>query len=376
MRNDFTLFKREFKNHPVVWYYYVYDSDGKRRKFSTGMETKTAATAYCMALAKSGQLIPPAKNKTLFRIFAADFWNEEKSTYLKARALRGHKITKKVLLNRYLMTNKHILPYFGDFKLTEIKRKDIENWLLSLSGKGLTFGTVNSVKTMLNIILNYAVEQEIISTNPCDGITPYTGKYKERGTLSLDEVRKLFHPDNFAAFWKSQRIQYTSNILAAVTGMRLNEIRALQKDDIKDGYLVVSHGMNEFGLKDTKNHKSREIPIPHAVQDMLLSICPVCGGFIFSEDGKNPLPMYKLRTSLKKALEAMGISKEEIERRNICFHSWRHFFNTTLRASGIADSKTQAITGHQSLAMSEHYTHFTHNELKEINQVQVNIIGA
>lgn len=376
MRNDFTLFKRVI-GKATVYYYYAYDADGRRRKYSTGKTTKTAATAYCLSLAKTGKLIPADKDSTLFGNFAADIWNVEKSAYLKAAALRGRPLAGHTVYNRNNTTRRLLLPYFGDMKLRNITRKEIENWMLDLSEKGYLPGSINQAKIVLNLILEYAVELGLIAANPCKVVKPFADRPREKGILTLAETREIFSPENISRLWNNNRISYTANLLAAVTGMRLNEVRALRREDIKEGYLVISHSIYKNGLKDTKNHKTREIPIPQAAQDMLLSICPICGGFVFSYDGKTPLPVYQVGIGgLYKALAAMGISEEERCRRNICFHSWRHFFNTTLRASGISDSKTQAITGHSSIEMTDRYTHFSHTELKEINQVQAGILGA
>ena len=376
MRNDFTLFKRAI-GKTTVFYYYAYDADGRRRKYSTGKTTKTAAAAYCISLAKAGKLIPADKDNTLFRTFTADIWDVDKSAYIKAAALRGRTLAWQTLYNREKTTRRLILPYFGDMKLRNITRKDIEKWMIGLSEQGFRPGSVNQAKIVLNLILEYAVELGMIASNPCKIVKPFADRPRERGILTLEETREIFSPGNIGRLWNGSRISYTANLLAAVTGMRLNEVRALRREDIQDGYLVVSHSFCRNGLKDTKNHKTREIPIPQVAQDMLLTICPICGGFVFSYDGKTPLPKYQLgEGGLYKALAAMGISEEERRRRNICFHSWRHFFNTTLRASGISDSKTQAITGHSSVEMTDRYTHFSHTELKEINQVQAGILGA
>ena len=376
MRNDFTLFKRVI-GKTTVYYYYAYDADGRRRKYSTGKTTKTAAAAYCLSLAKTGNLIPAEKDSTLFRNLAADIWNVEKSPYLRAAALRGRTLARQTIYNREQITQRRILPYFGDMKIRNITRREIEKWMLGLSEQGFMPGSVNQAKITLNLIMEYAVDLGLIASNPCKVVKPFADHPKERGILTLEETREIFLPENISRLWNNNRISYAANLLAAVTGMRLNEVRALRREDIKEGYLVISHSIYKNGLKDTKNHKTREIPIPQAAQDMLLSICPICGGFVFSCDGKTPLPLYQFVIGgLYKALAAMGISEEERQRRNICFHSWRHFFNTTLRASGISDSKTQAITGHSSIEMTDRYTHFSHTELKEINQVQAGILGA
>ena len=48
-REPFTLYKRKLADK-AVFYYVVYDDQGKRRKFSTGCTTKSQALAYTMEL--------------------------------------------------------------------------------------------------------------------------------------------------------------------------------------------------------------------------------------------------------------------------------------------------------------------------------------
>ncbi|MBR5017361.1 MAG: tyrosine-type recombinase/integrase family protein [Spirochaetia bacterium] len=379
MRNQFTLFKRPCGGR-IVYYYYTYDQDGIRRKYSTGQLTKAAATTYCLELAKTGNLIPAKQDNTIFNNFIVDIWNEDKSQYLKMESLRGHIVTKKTLCNRILSTEKHIAPYFGKMRLKDITRKKIEDWRLELSEKGLKTSTINAIKVCLSIILDYAVEQGHIVANPCKSIKPFAEHRKAKGILTIAEVKELFQPGKIADYWDNNRIAYAASMTAAVTGMRLNEIRALRKEDIKeDGgswYLFVSHSFSRWGVADTKNHKSREITIPASIKDMLLSVCPTDGGFIFSHTGEKPIPLYSILTPMFTAFDRIGINREEAKRRNITFHSWRHFFNTRLRSHNVADSKTQALTGHSSIAMTNLYTHLSHSDMSEINQVQLEILGA
>ncbi len=74
-------------------------------------------------------------------------------------------------------------------------------------------------------------------------------------------------------------------------------------------------------------------------------------------------------------MEKMGINEDERKVRNITFHSWRHFFNSTMRSHNIADSKVQKITGHKTDAMTEHYTHFNIDDFKEVRNLQENILN-
>ena len=99
-------------------------------------------------------------------------------------------------------------------------------------------------------------------------------------------------------------------------------------------------------------------------------------GFIFSLDfGEKPYPETFVLKELYSALEKIGISKEEREKRNITFHSYRHFFNTYCRANNVTDDKVRAVTGHKTQAMVDNYTHFNINDFKEILDVQETIIN-
>jgi integrase len=75
----------------------------------------------------------------------------------------------------------------------------------------------------------------------------------------------------------------------------------------------------------------------------------------------------------KGALEKIGIGKAERERRGLTVHGWRHFLNTTLRMANVADSKVRKVTGHRSLKMTEHYTHFDSREFTEVRAVQAEL---
>ncbi len=119
----------------------------------------------------------------------------------------------------------------------------------------------------------------------------------------------------------------------------------------------------------------RDIPIPDHLSVKLQELKKRNpSGFLFSQDGGiNPVTNKTFSKYLYRALERTGITDKKRRERNITFHSWRHYFNSTLRASGIADSKVQSVTGHSTQAMTEHYTHFNLQDYKEIRKVQESI---
>lgn len=99
-------------------------------------------------------------------------------------------------------------------------------------------------------------------------------------------------------------------------------------------------------------------------------------GYIFSlTAGKLPVHAETMRRSLFNALKNMKIDDNERRERNICFHSWRHYLNTTMRSNNILDGKLRAMVGHSSSKMTEHYTHFSTDDFSDIQEVQKKIIN-
>ena len=373
-RQIFTLTKRNFGKKDI-YYYLTYDENGKRVCFSTGLTSKTAAQAYCMELYKKGLLIPKRQARIKFAEFAVGFWNYETSTYIQGTLARGGSFGQAYAHSRQLSVEKHILPFFGDKYIDMITPADVDRWLLSFKAMGLSNTTANHNLVTLRIMLEEAVKSGFAVKNPCDGIKPLHENAKTRGILTLEEARELLNPDNYLKYWDNG-VTYAGNFLAAITGLRLGEVLALRWEDIHDGYIAVTHSFNDFGIKDTKTHRGRNVPIPPLMFQILTQIAPH-NGFIFSVDGGlNPIQKDKMHNDLYRALRKMGIDAQQRKNRNICFHSWRHFFNTTLRAGNIPDAKTQALTGHSTQEMTEHYTHFQASDFNDVRQIQSMIIGS
>ena len=57
-------------------------------------------------------------------------------------------------------------PTLGRLKLSEITRPAIEKWRINLLDKGLSAGTVNSIVTVLKLILREARDADRIPRNP------------------------------------------------------------------------------------------------------------------------------------------------------------------------------------------------------------------
>lgn len=381
-REPFTIFPRKLSSGQTVFYYHTYDLNGGRTwARSTGKTTKTAAKIFCIELAKTGKLIPtPTEKKPLtLHEFAQFFWDYEKSDFLKYRKQRGYVMSRSHTSNQHQKYNRYIEPAFGKKKLEAITTSQIETWFLALKDSGYSHQSCNHLLSNLRTILSEAVRKGHLSKNQADDVRPLSKDAKVRGILTANEVKDLFYQGFSAQIWQS-RPYYLANLVAATTGLRMGEIQALRWQDIGEDRINVRHSWDrKFGLKCTKTAKERVVPLIPALRCEIFrfqkDITPE--GFVLKNiKGDGPIHETGLLDSFYAALENIGISEKERKERNITFHSWRHYFNTFLRRQGVHDSKVQMVTGHSSADMTEHYTHFDINDLKEVANAQRVLLGV
>jgi integrase len=372
----FSVFGRKLLSGNRVYYYQCYDAKGKRQwAKSTGLSKKTEAVAYCMKLYRDGLLIPEQK-APVFSEFSNGWWDIETCRYLKWRQLHDPITPSTICLHRSNFDN-HIRDYFAKYRLDEITPERIENWLLALTEKGLKPSTANLQYRTFKLMMGEAVRLKLLKENPCREVKELKGEETERKILTVEEARKLF-PNDWSTVWNSI-VDYKVHRLAACTGLRIGELRGLRGEFVFDDYIQVSGQYGTLGyIPYTKTKQNRNIPITPLMRQELEDLMRANGdGFVFSEDGgMTPLTIDRIYRQFGNALKRIGIGHEEKRKRNLSFHSWRHFLNTLLRMSNVADSKVQKITGHKTMRMTEHYTHFDTRQFTEIRDVQAELLTS
>ncbi|MEW5818157.1 MAG: hypothetical protein AB1798_22555 [Spirochaetota bacterium] len=89
--------------------------------------------------------------------------------------------------------------------------------------------------------------------------------------------------------------------------------------------------------------------------------------------GLAPCSGNRVTGALYKALEAIGVKDRQL--RNITFHSWRHWLNSLLRASGVPDDLTRRVTGHETPEMTDLYTSYVSEDYAPVMAVQKKLFG-
>jgi integrase len=242
--------------------------------------------------------------------------------------------------------------------------------------------------------LRWAYANEVIPADPTIRLPAYSSKSKKRGVLTPEEAKALFN-----LHWKDRRY-FLANLVAMTTGLRMAEILALHMENVGEKYLTIEHSFSLVdGLKTTKTEEPRAVPIVPQIRDALrrlATINPHKDGFIFYSDkpGK-PLDQHEPLKALKKMLVRMKIgdnwlectkddtrderdkkrevmkpliqeAKEYWKKRNVVFHSWRHWYAKNL-ADNIEIRKVMLATGHKTEAVFRNYSdHIYESDLKEV----------
>jgi integrase len=139
----------------------------------------------------------------------------------------------------------------------------------------------------------------------------------------------------------------------------------LKWGDFNNGLIRVTHNfVDHEGLKKPKRGKIRTVPYPSIVEEAFEDVRKIAA---HNEPEDYVLDSYKcpgvpmgetfFRNAIRRELEAIGISENEQDERNLTFHSLRHSFITLGRLDGISDLEIQAIAGHSTRRMMEHYSH-------------------
>lgn len=284
----------------------------------------------------------------------ADNWLE---TYVKA-------LRRISTYERYHdMLNQHVYPTIGSMRIDEIKRSNVRKLLLQLHANGLSKSTV----CLANVIsgpLAYALDEEVISTNPVTGITKRLQLDRKKRIDIVPMTRQEI--ELFLAACRAHYPEYHPFFLCAFrTGMRLGELLALQWGDIDwhGKFFNVQRSYKRGRMTGTKTGKTRRVDmseqLKNALQDLytqrkreaLMDGTGQIAEVVFHKN-KKPLEQNFVRYIFKKILSKAGL-------RNMRIHDIRHSFASILLSEGESPVYVKDQLGHSSIQITvDCYGHF------------------
>jgi len=296
--------------------------------------------------------------------FLENFWNYDESPYIKDKLSHGYRFSRRYAYECLVRVNSELKPYFGDKKLNCITTDDLKTLSNQLADRGLSTSTINQILLVCCTPLKWAYNEKIIPANPVIGLTKFSITNKMRGILTESEAVAVFSVD-----WKDKRA-FAASLVAATTGARQGECLALRRSDIGTDTINIAHSFSPLdGLKSPKNGHKRTVPLLPEVRAVLLDLLKddphnSADPFIFySLIADKPTDPQIILDGLKDALKKIDV---DYKSRNICFHSWRHFFCSKITEI-IDGEKVAKVSGHLSEAVFKKYA--DHIETRNIQDV-------
>ena len=250
-----------------------------------------------------------------------------------------------------------------DKPLTTITKLDLDLWVHKMIKEHrMTKHKFGNFSLILRQILNYAVDRELIDSNP------YLKVKVDKKRVLVPERKKADHTQVFTKAEQDQLIQHAWNafnrkenyvqkyvplalIFLFYTGLRVGEVAAIKFEDIEGRILhirrMVSYPTGEV-VDDTKGtFGEREVPlIPDAlsiidtVRKHRESIGISVDGYVFCPND-NPINTYTcIQKTFTKYCEELGIEKRSA-------HKARKTVVSALLDSGVNLNTVRLIAGHQ-----------------------------
>jgi integrase len=320
--------------------------------------------------------------------FLTRFWDYERSPYVEEKL--SHKVNIGLTHTKHSLerVNRYWVPPFKDKMLGEITRQDIKDFSVELAKNNPTLSPL-TLKQILRVgvtALRWAHANGLIPIDPTEELPAYSSKSRKRDVLSPEEALDLFRLQ-----WRDERYKLV-NMIAMTTGLRIGEILALKAEDIGDEYLSITKSYSIIdGLKSTKTDEVRTVPVVPQIRDAMRKLGmlnPHGDEFIFFGDKPNqPFDQHLPLKALKAMLIELRVgdttdegklndAKEYWKKRNVVFHSWRHFYAARM-TDKLEARKVMLATGHKTAAVFDGYAgHSLASDLSDVAVTTAEVFGG
>ena len=233
---------------------------------------------------------------------------------------------------------------WGSVGLRDVHTVDVKHWLHLLP---LARPTRSSIRNLLHVLFNHAVEYEWLVVNPITLVRQSGKRTRVPVILEIGQMGALLS--------KLGPLERTAVLLAASTGLRISELLALKWKDVdflgKEMHVTRAIYRQVVGRCKTENSQ-KPMPLDNcALQDLLAwwQLTPFKGSddWVFASArraGRQPCwPDSLLQKRVRPAAHKAGIKV------TIGWHTFRRSFSSWLKANGADLKVVQELMRHANL---------------------------
>lgn len=311
-----------------TWYVKLYYTDytgTKKQKMKRGFRLQKEAKEWERHFLETLQGTPDMTFGALYELYCIDLKTRVKETTFRSKSS---------------VCEKHILSYWKDYRINEIKAADIRSWQLEMQSKKLAPSSLRTTNSYFSSVLNFACKYYGLPVNPC-------GKVKAMGK-----------PGRSLNFWtRSEFMQFLATVtdptLKAAfltlfySGIRCGELLALRVGDFDPagGFIRINGTYHRYRGEDVitspkTENSMRTVYLPAFLIDEIRATIER----IYDPSAEDRIFQIVTASRLRYAIQT-GAKEADIKR--IRIHDFRHShvsllihmgFQPSLIAERIGDS--------------------------------------
>ncbi len=292
---------------------------------------------------------------------------------IKKRTVRNH--TLEAYERCYRL---HIKPVLGSMSIQDVKVYHIQDIFNQMADTGYRNSTIRQVHMTLHGMFEYAVDGDVILSNPCKkSLKSNIGKESViKDALTISEQKNLLI--------HAQDAQFENQFWFVLqTGLRTGEIVGLKWEDVSFEKKTIqirrtmcyqSKSRQWVSGEPKSRAGKRTIPLTDEAIAILKrqkeknrsnKVIPIeWREYVFLGDDGRPITNQRFNRCLKKVCDKASI-------RRISMHILRHTFATRCIEAGMKIKTLETLMGHSSIGITmDRYAHTTEDEReKEIRMV-------
>lgn len=254
--------------------------------------------------------------------------------------------------------NNHLIPKFGNRRLTEITMRDIQLYHAQVR-QSHSAGSANRHLSVISKLYKCAIQWGIVERNPCAGVKKFQENNAMQRFLTPDEIRRLYKAMDDM---NGRSVMTIASLkLLLLTGARRSEALTARWEnvDLERGIWRIPH---------TKNGRAHHVMLSDEAKELLAKLPRVEGSpWVFP--GRDPSKhVVDPRKCLDQLMDAAGIERIRI-------HDLRHTFASLCAQSGHDLYLIKQALNHSDIQVTQRYAHLTSDNLRTAVQSVGSIVS-
>ncbi len=335
---------RDRRSGRMIWGIAFEDVDGRLRRERTNAKTKTLAEriladrqdaverARLQELPSIDSFLSPAPSTTL-RQFSKEYLEHAEAHLTKGSFERAKGI---------LLTN--ALPRLGNLVLQRVTPGDVQRYSDGRLKDGAAPATVCRELITLSALFTEARKREIVERNPVSLV--------KKPTVNNALVRYLDPKEETEILARLSEPLRTAVLVAIHSGMREGEQINLTWADVRFDERIIL-------VRNTKNHRDRQIPMNETLHDALKSVDRhIKSPYVFTNTDTGTRYDRFNNHPWRDALTDAGVF-------NFRWHDLRHTSASRMVQRGVPLNAVKEILGHSSITTTMRYAHLSPGNLRD-----------